>query len=431
MRQMIIRFAPVSIFLVLTLLTFWFWRHQAAAASWRADLSVPVLGVLLALGLSSLIHQLFRRMEMYREAHNQALMEIKKKEQAQTALRESEARYRGVFDSATEGLLVIDDNGRIVEANPAACKMHGFEQKGLIGRAAEELLAPGHEHLLEDFYERVREAGSVRLELVNRRQDGPPLELEVKATALNLGGSAHVLAILTDMSELHQALQRHAQLSRKVLMAQEDERARVSRDLHDELGQILTALRLELSWLHKKARAESTDVSEAFGRAVEMVARAAEELRRICKGLRPPLLDDLGLEPALRLLVEDFEEWTGLTFDYTVQMDEGARAVPPEVALCTYRILQESLNNITRHARAQHVNINITDAGGELVLSVYDDGKGFDLTDRDASKGSGIAGMRERAYLVSGTLDIRAEPHQGTRVILRVPVAQRLKERTR
>ena len=430
MRQMIIRFAPVSIFLVLTLLTFWFWRHQAAAASWRADLSVPVLGVLLSVGLSCLIYLVFRRMEIYREAHDQALIEFKKKEQAQTALRESEARYRSVFDSATEGLLVLDSEGRIVEANPAACKMHGFKQKGLLDRAAVDLLAPGHEHLLEDFNRKVQEAGSAHLELVNRRQDGSPLELEVRGTAMDLGGSPHVLAILTDMSELHQALLRHTQLARKVLMAQEEERARVSRDLHDELGQILTALRLELSWLHKKAGAASADVSEAFGGAVEMVEKAAEELRRICKGLRPPLLDDLGLEPALRLLVEDFEEWTGLTFDYMVQMDEGAWSVPPEVALCTYRILQESLNNITRHSRAQHVNITITDVNGDLVLSVYDDGLGFDIMDRDARKGSGIAGMRERAYLVSGTLDIRSEPHQGTRVILRVPVAQRLKEKT-
>ena len=419
MRKLINAVLPLSIFLLLTLLTFWIWRHRSP----YTGLSVPVYGVLFAMGLSWLIHLLFRRMELYREARDQALLEVKQKEEAQAALGESEARYRSVFDSATEGLLVIDDGGRIVEANPAACRMHGFEEGGLLGTQSMDLLAPGHEKLLEQFNKQVREAGSAHLELVNRRQDGPPLELEVRGTAMDLGGSPHVLAILTDMSELHQALQRHAQLARKVLMAQEEERARVSRDLHDELGQILTALRLELSWLHKKFGASSADFSEAFDGAVEMVEKAAEELRRICKGLRPPLLDDLGLEPAMRLLVEDFEEWTGLTFDYTVHLDEVEKAVPPEVSLCTYRILQESLNNITRHARAQHVNVAISDASGDLVLSVYDDGQGFDIKARDARKGNGIAGMRERAHLVNGSLDIRSEPHQGTRVILRIPLA--------
>ena len=419
MRQLLIRAVPAGVFLALSLLTLWAWRQQPAGAG----LAVPVIGVLFSAGLGGLIHQLFLRMELYRVARDQALQEVQKKEQARAAMRESEARYLSVFDSATEGLLLLDGQGRIVEANPSACAMHGYEQKGLQGRPMEDLLAPDHEDLLEEFNKQIREDGAAHVDLVTRRMDGgPPLELEVRGTALDLTGSPHVLAFLTDMSELHQALQRHSQLSRKVLMAQEEERARVSRDLHDELGQILTALRLEISWLHKKAGKASPDVAEAFGGAVEMVEKAAEELRRICKGLRPPLLDDLGLEPAMRLLVEDFEEWTGLDISYETLLDEGEPDVPPEVGLCTYRILQESLNNITRHAGARHVNIKVADSGEELVLSVYDDGRGFDTSDRDARKGSGIAGMRERAYLVNGSLHIRSEPHQGTRVTLRVPL---------
>ena len=431
MRQLFIRIAPVSIFLVLTALTFWVWQ-QSAGTHERADLYVPVLGVLFSFGLSGLIYLLSRQVEMYREARDQAVLEVQKTEQTQAALLESEARFRSVFDSASEGLLVLDEDGCLAEANPAACRMHGYEQKGLLGKALRDLLAPGHGHLLENFYRQIETDGSAHVELVTQRRDGPLLDLEVRGTALKLGDSPHVLAILTDMSELHQAMLRHAQLSRKVLMAQEEERARVSRDLHDELGQILTALRLEISWLHKKAAAASVDMSEEFRGAVEMVEKAAGELRRICKGLRPPLLDDLGLGPALRLLVEDFEEWTGLEFSYTVSVDEEEFSVPPEVALCAYRILQESINNITRHARARHVNITLTDytdTGEELVLMVYDDGVGFDVTHRDASKGSGIAGMRERAHLVNGSLHVRSEPHQGTRVTFRVPHKTSRRER--
>ncbi len=422
MRQLLTRVAPVSIFALLSLLTFWVWRQLPEAARPDAGLAVPVLGVLLSAGFASVIYLLLRHMEELHEARDQALQEVAKKEQARDALRESEARFRSVFDSASEGLLVLDREGRVVQSNPAACEMLGAAPAG---RAVVELLAAGHEQLVDDLHKQISEVGTASAELITRaRGDDPPLELEARGAALDLDGEPHVLAMLTDQSELHEAVRRHAQLSRKVLMAQEEERARVSRDLHDELGQILTALRLEIAWLRKKANAADAgpEVSQACDSAVEMVQKAAEELRHICKGLRPPLLDDLGLEPALRLLVEDVGEWSGLAIGYKAHMDEGEQAVPPEVGLCTYRILQESLNNITRHSGARHVNIIVSESEDEVVLTVYDDGCGFDPSARDARKGSGIAGMRERAYLVNGSLHIRTEPHQGTRVTLRIPL---------
>jgi len=144
MRQLLIRAVPAGVFLALSLLTLWAWRQQPAGAG----LAVPVIGVLFSAGLGGLIHQLFLRMELYRVARDQALQEVQKKEQARAAMRESEARYLSVFDSATEGLLLLDGQGRIVEANPSACAMHGYEQKGLQGRPMEDLLAPDHVDLL-------------------------------------------------------------------------------------------------------------------------------------------------------------------------------------------------------------------------------------------------------------------------------------------
>ena len=405
-------------------------QEVAASSGWLASLSLPLIGLLLALSLSWLIHLLFRRVELYRAAHGQAIQEVAERERAQHALRQSEARYHSVFDSSTEGLLVIDHGGHIVEANPAACQMYGYKAGDLPGRSIEDLFTSGSEKILDDFNIQIEEFGTAHVDTVSCRRDGATLDLEVRGTALDYGGAPHVLAILTDVSDLKQAVRRQALLSRKILMAQEDERARVSRDLHDELGQILTALRLELGWLHKKASATSSEISGAFGGAVEMVEKAAGELRRVCKGLRPPLLDDLGLEPAIRLLVEDFEARAMPVMRFAVQLDEDRQPTPPEVALCTYRILQESLNNITRHAGAGTINISLTGADSELVLSVYDDGVGFDMLDRETTRGSGIIGMRERAYLVGGTLEIRSEPHQGTRIVLRVPVHPSIKEGT-
>jgi signal transduction histidine kinase len=160
------------------------------------------------------------------------------------------------------------------------------------------------------------------------------------------------------------------------------------------------------------------------GRAVELVETAADELRRICKGLRPPLLDDLGLEPAAHLLAREFEDRTGLAMDFEVNLDDAPAPLSKEVSLCTYRIFQEALNNISRHSSAKSVDVTLAAKPSELLLSVYDDGQGFDTSELAGARGCGIAGMRERASLVGGHVEIRSAPSQGTRVVLRVPLDQ-------
>ncbi len=205
-------------------------------------------------------------------------------------------------------------------------------------------------------------------------------------------------------------------------MAQEEERARVSRDLHDELGQLFRAGVLFTDMLRRMECIQPCLGS--IDKAVEMLEEAAKELRRICKGLRPPLLDDLGLEPSVRLLVDEFQQRSHVGVDLEVQWNKGDHAVPMEVALSAYRILQEVLNNISRHAQAREVNIVLAGVDDELTLSVYDDGRGFDRKELAPGGGFGLAGMQERSSLVGGTLDIRSEPFQGTRVLFRVPLEE-------
>jgi signal transduction histidine kinase len=288
-----------------------------------------------------------------------------------------------------------------------------------------ELIHPDHRHDYDEFKRQMSGLGSARLDGVGRRRDGSAVELEVRGALLDRPqGEARALAILTDVTQRRQALQRQAQLARKALLAQEDERARVSRELHDELGQILTAVRLEVLLLQKEGLDEGAR-REGLSTAMQMITQAADELRRVCKGLRPPLLDDLGLEPAVRSLVEEFAERTGVRVDLEVRLDDavdGPGALPGEVALGAYRVVQESLNNVRRHAEAREVNIALSGSIEEgLLLSIYDDGKGFEPKDEDAEGRYGIAGMRERASLVGGELHIRSVPGEGTRVVFRLP----------
>jgi len=291
-------------------------REAALAASgWRASAPVPLLGLALSVGLSTLVFMLLGRISAHRQARDDALREVVERRRTEEALRASEAQRR-------------------------------------------------------------------------------------------------------------QAMRQRALLSRRILAAQEEERARVSRDLHDGLGQLLTALRLDLDWLAK----QPSGAPPALGEAASLVDRAARELRDICRGLRPPLLDDLGLEPAVRQLVEEFEERAAVPVDLEVLVEDDQTPVPPDVALCAYRVLQEALTNVGRHSGARKVGASLAVDQEDLVLTVQDDGSGFDVSVPPA--GFGIAGMRERAEFLGGTIDLHASPGQGTQVVLRVPLATQSAEET-
>ena len=222
-------------------------------------------------------------------------------------------------------------------------------------------------------------------------------------------------------AERKTALERLALFSRKAMAAQEEERARLSIEMHDELGQILTALKLNLELDQKQLEGLHDVPAATLSRAIEMAEKATDELRRICKGLRPPLLDDLGLGPAIRLLIGEFEAQSGIAVDLDLPSEDVKVSVPENVALSAYRVLQESLTNVRRHARATKVAITLALSSDTLLLSVADNGKGFDLLGLGAQQGCGLEGMRERANLVNGRLEIHSDGATGTRVELRAP----------
>lgn len=247
---------------------------------------------------------------------------------------------------------------------------------------------------------------------------------------LSIGLSLLVYLLLRRMEMFRAARDQQSMLSRKVLMAQEEERSRVSRELHDELGQLLTALRLEMGWLEKRISAVKKDERVVLDNTVLLVEQAIEELRRMCRGLRPPLLDDLGLGPAANLLVEEFQGRAGTEVNLDLALDVSNVPVSKEVILCAYRILQESLTNVSRHARAKKVSVKIAAEPGELTISVVDDGVGFDTDNLGAMQGWGLEGMQERANLVGGAIEVNSAPGQGTRVFFKVPLGIQEEEKT-
>jgi PAS domain S-box-containing protein len=365
---------------------------------WRVDLWVPALGLGLSLGVGLLLRLSQVRMERYRV---------------------SEARYRGVFDSATDGLMVLGLDGTILDANPAAGTILGREPGHLLGLHLDELVATDPPSRLGQLAGELERLPAARLDTVAAPRDGSSRDLELRASRFVHHGGPAALVVVSDVTERRVATRRQELLSRRALMAQEEERARVARELHDDLGQLLTGLRLELDYL----RRGHAGIASAFATATEIVDTAVETVRRICRGLRPPLLDDLGLEASVRQLVSEFEARAACRVSLDLAVDEEHGPLPTEVSLCAYRVTQEALTNVSRHARASRVSVEVLRDDCDLVVTVTDDGRGFEMEHLPASSGLGLTGMQERAALVNGHLAIRSNLQGGTSVVLRVPLA--------
>ncbi len=198
-------------------------------------------------------------------------------------------------------------------------------------------------------------------------------------------------------------------LVRRMLGATEDERRRLARELHDEIAQLLTVIQLSLHNMH-------VDTPE-MARANSLLVRTQEEIHRIIHDLRPSLLDDLGLPTAMKSYADDHLRRQGV--NVSLEIEEGLPS-RPEIETVIFRIYQELVTNILRHAHAEHVSIELYERDGKLVLAVEDDGQGFDPEAK--SEGAGITGMRERAALVNGTIRFDSEAGMGTHVVVEIPL---------
>jgi signal transduction histidine kinase len=237
----------------------------------------------------------------------------------------------------------------------------------------------------------------------------------------------HQIGAALQHAELYAALEsRSADLRRasaSLLRAAEGERQRIARELHDETGQMVTAIKLELAEL-ERALAGTGRGTDAVERAIDLANRALESIRATARGLRPTVLDDLGLVPAMRTLAEEFAGRTGVAVDLRTAPLPAPPA--PEVEVALYRVLQEALTNVARHAGATRVDAFLAADAGELVLVVQDDGRGFDAarTLRPGNGGAGLAGMKERVVGAGGRFIVTSAPGRGVRLEARLPLGE-------
>jgi PAS domain S-box-containing protein len=318
---------------------------------------------------------------------------------------------------------IKDQDGRYTLVNSRYEELFGIRNEEIQGKSDHDIFP---KEIADQFREndmRVFADGHpCQVEEQVPQTDGMRVYLSVKFPLYDEGGSViRVCGISTDITELKRAQDQLRRLSDGIMAGQEKERAAVSRELHDELGQVLTALRIDAGWLRDRLGGTDGKAAERALMMGTLIDNAIDEVRGIATRLRPGVLDDLGLVDALEWFSMDFEKRTGILCAFT---HRDVPDVNDTVATAAYRIAQETFTNAVRHSSATRVDVSLTAEDGLLSLSVADNGRGFDTKNLLDSRGLGVAGMRERASLIGGTLEIHSQPGKGTRVVLHVPISR-------
>lgn len=360
------------------------------------------------------------------------LRDESKELQLKTELEEWKRRFQLIFDLAPVAMWITEGD-KVVFANRACESLFGASNRSqILGKSIYTLLHPSS-HLGVMRQVSLTLSGAARAGMVNERiarLDGSEREVEIAIAALPDHGSTTVQMVITDVTQrkeerqqLEQSRHELRRLSASVVEAREEERRRIARELHDELGQRLSALKMDLSTLthdiHNRA------YERRVAAMIDMLDETVASVRRIASDLRPMMLDDLGLNAAIEWLGRESAQRMGI--EVTVRLGEVDPALDSQASTAVYRMVQEALTNVARHARATDVSIDMRQSGSELVLTVQDNGIGFPSTRR--KEGSfGLIGIRERAYLLGGTLDVDNPPGGGGRITVRLPLRHKAAE---
>jgi len=363
---------------------------------------------------------------------------ITERKLAELRLEESEKRYRGLFENSLLGISETDAEGRLIRGNRAYARLYGYrdfeEMNGEIEYASQLYSDPGDRKAVLEI---LAAQGCLEpREMLVRRRDGSTFCVLVSVREIRdesgtlVGHQANHIDISERKrveDELRASHEQMRTLASRAQATMESERASIARRIHDLLSQTITRLKIDLVWLQRRldnadqaqpARVLTPRVAEMIGMADEAVSA----VQRIATELRPAVLDSLGLSAALVWLAWDFQKHSEIACRAFVP--EGELKVDKEVATAAFRIAQESLANVVRHSQAMEVEIHLLTESDSIILSIHDDGIGIDPGRLRNPLSIGIAGMRERARLVGGSLEILSRPASGTTVEASLPLAR-------
>ncbi|MDD4870264.1 MAG: PAS domain S-box protein [Kiritimatiellae bacterium] len=378
------------------------------------------------------------RFELAGETLLQATVrDITKRKRAEEALRQSEATIRSVFGAAPVGICIMKDR-KYQSANKYWCEEFGYPEESIIGKTTRILYESDEEYnrVGQELYAHLQESGLASVETRLRCGDGSFREVVVTAAPVRPDDlSAGTVAIIHDVTERMKAAQalaehqaRLKELAQYLMDIREEERTRVAREIHDELGQMLSGLQMDVSSLQKTlgnqtgATTESRLVTTKLEGMRELLDRGITEVRRISASLRPGMLDDLGLAAAVKWQIRQFEERTGIRCVSTIpEIPE----LTGKKATAMFRIFQEILTNVMRHSGATEVKIDLRMDSGRYILEIIDNGRGITVQEVTSTRSFGILGMKERVQMAGGEFDITGAPGRGTRVRVMIPATER------
>jgi PAS domain S-box-containing protein len=351
-------------------------------------------------------------------------------ERLQAAERQSRlsARLSGLLDSAMDAIITVDEQQRVVLYNRAAERIFGWTSEQMMGGSLEKLMPDrfrlahsAHVHRFDRTGTTSRRMGDGTV-LHGKRASGEEFPMEASISQLDTPEGKLFTVILRDITERVQAQEELSSFAAEAHNLREGEKSRIARELHDELAQSLTALKMDTIWLRDNAPVEPEKAVAKLGDMVKMLDTTVAATRRIAADLRPLLLDDLGLGPAIEWLAHNFTQRTGVPCE--VSVDEDLELEEP-YATAVFRIVQESLANVGKHARASEAGVVIARTGQAVMLEVRDNGQGFTTASPRKPHSLGLMGLRERAHLLKGAVAIDSQPGKGTRVQVRIPVQEK------
>jgi PAS domain S-box-containing protein len=375
-----------------------------------------------------------------RKAYVAAIRDITERKQTEDALRRSETKFRTLYDSTSDALLLSDEKGSLIECNPAGLAMFGCATaQELCSKHPADFsppLQPDGTNSLTLANLRIAtalEKGSHHFEWTHKRMDtGEAFPTEVHLTLMEVGGEQVILGSIRDITERKRAeealgasREQLRALAARTRAVREEERTRIAREIHDVLAQELTSLKVDvtlLTYLLADSPGDSTRslVREKLTAMAVTTATAIQSVQNIATDLRPMVLDSLGLCAAIEWMAKDFQAHTGIGCQ--VRLPRRDLPLDHDRSTALFRIMQESLTNIIRHAAATRVEIQLEGEPEHVTLTVRDNGRGIPESKIVAPGSVGLLGLRERALLLGGRCDISGRPGEGTRVQARIPL---------
>ncbi len=363
------------------------------------------------------------------------LRDVTSRVRAEERLASSEARLRGILDSAMDAIITVDDRQHVVLFNAAAEEVFQCSREEAMGAPLSWFIPERYRNAHGEHMRRFgatgapsRRMGRGARVVMGLRRSGEEFPIEASISQIAEGGQRFFTVILRDVTErlraeeqLRQSKEEIQSLALMASTAREQEKSRIARELHDELGQALTALKIDVGWLRENAPG-GEDIRRKLASMQLLLDGTVAAARRISSDLRPLMLDDLGLTAAAEWLAHNFSSRTGIACELV--LGKGDLDLPDPYATAVFRVLQESLTNVAKHAHATQVEATLERTEGEVVLTVRDNGLGFTPEDPRKPGSFGLVGLRERAYLLGGDVRIESAPGKGTLIEMRIPIRE-------